>query len=273
MEFDLDPERFRAALAPRSRAFQAAPIDDAVRHASPASSMVEQGRAVAVCYSRCGRSRRRASRAASRRYPASAVAVGRDAAWPPGRSPLRADRSHPPLQHALGRQRRLSRSRENSSWNSTAKTSSSSEAIHSAARRIGPARLIEIVLFIFSDFEPHRAHQLDGVALGDDARLQLVVEAHLAVFDVVLEVDVVDAGRELVGDLRQGEVVGGDDAEAPRSIRPRTTASAPMRRSWELVPCNTSSSRKSTGSDALREVDHHAQAGDLGEEVGSAGLQ
>ena len=58
-----------------------------------------------------------------------------------------------------------------------------------------------------SHLDPHRAHQLQRVALGDDAGAHAVVEHHCAVFEVVFEVDVGGAGREVVGDLREGEVV------------------------------------------------------------------
>ena len=47
----------------------------------------------------------------------------------------------------------------------------------------------------------------------DDTRPQLVVEAHLAVLDLVLEVHVRERGREVVGDLRERQVVRGDDPE------------------------------------------------------------
>ena len=75
-----------------------------------------------------------------------------------------------------------------------------------------------------------------------------IIEQHLPVHEPVLEVDVHDLGRQLVGDLGQGQVVGRDEADRARSIRPRTTDSAPTQRSCELVPWKSSSNKKRSGS-------------------------
>ena len=50
------------------------------------------------------------------------------------------------------------------------------------------------------------SHQIEGIALGDDSRSQQVIEADLTIFEVILEVDVLDARCQFIGDLRQGEV-------------------------------------------------------------------
>src|SRR3954467_10179870 len=60
---------------------------------------------------------------------------------------------------------------------------------------------------------PHRAHELERVALCYDAGAHAVVEHHGAVFDVVFEVDVGGAGSHFVGDLCEGEVVRGGEAD------------------------------------------------------------
>ncbi len=53
-------------------------------------------------------------------------------------------------------------------------------------------------IVVGSDFEAYESHEFDTVALCDDAVLQLEVELHFAVFDVVLEVDVVQARVVLI---------------------------------------------------------------------------
>src|ERR1700722_10065334 len=64
-----------------------------------------------------------------------------------------------------------------------------------------------------SNFEADEAHELDAVAFGDDTFLQLEIEFHLAVFDLVLEMDVVEAGIALLAYVGQGEVVSADEAD------------------------------------------------------------
>jgi len=64
-----------------------------------------------------------------------------------------------------------------------------------------------------SDFESYETHQLDSVALGDDAVLELEVELHFAVFDLVLEVHVMQAVVSLLADVGQGKVVSADEAD------------------------------------------------------------
>ena len=54
---------------------------------------------------------------------------------------------------------------------------------------------------------------------------------------------------------------------APASTSARTTASAPIFRSWELVPCRISSSRKRTGDWSARQLDDVADLEDLAVEA------
>ena len=60
---------------------------------------------------------------------------------------------------------------------------------------------------------------------------------------------------------------------APRATRPRTTASAPIRRSCEFVPCRISSSRNRRGTSPPARSDELLQPRDLGVEPGAARLQ
>ena len=84
----------------------------------------------------------------------------------------------------------------------------------------------------------------------DDARAHAVVEEHLRRPRAgPRSARWRRAAPSAVDDLGQREVVRRDQADgAARRPAPRTIASAPMRRSCELVPCRSSSSRKSTGS-------------------------
>src|SRR5437867_2528741 len=56
--------------------------------------------------------------------------------------------------------------------------------------------------------QPYRPHELQCVALLDDARVQEVVENHPAIDQLVLEVKVRGARCERIGKLCEGEVVG-----------------------------------------------------------------
>ena len=64
-----------------------------------------------------------------------------------------------------------------------------------------------------SHLEPDEAHQLDGVALGDDTFAQRVIETHFAALDVVLKMHIAQALAQGLPDLRQSQVVRGDNAE------------------------------------------------------------
>ena len=99
-----------------------------------------------------------------------------------------------------------------------------------------------------SHVEPDRAHQRERVALADHAGPHAVVEGDLAVADLVLEVDVGGggAGASAISASARSCVVA--KPMARRSISARSTASAPMRRSCELVPLSISSMRNSTGT-------------------------
>ena len=60
---------------------------------------------------------------------------------------------------------------------------------------------------------PIAAHQGQGIAVLDDTGAHPVVEMHLAVHELVLEVDVDGPRRQDVGDPGQREVVGGNQAD------------------------------------------------------------
>ena len=101
-----------------------------------------------------------------------------------------------------------------------------------------------------------------------DARPHAVVEAHLAVLEVVLEVDVRGARRRARRRSRSAPGRASSRGRSRRAAsRPRTIASAPMRRSCELVPCRISSSRNSSGHGPRGQVDDLPHARDLGVEA------
>ena len=60
---------------------------------------------------------------------------------------------------------------------------------------------------------------------------------------------------------------------APRFTSARTIPSAPIRRSFEFVPCSSSSNRNSIGGSPARQIENLAQPRDLGVETGAAFLQ
>jgi len=65
----------------------------------------------------------------------------------------------------------------------------------------------------------------------DDPRAHPVIEPHLAVFEVVLEMDVHGLGTDSRGDLGQGQVVGRDQADRTAVEEPaehRLGADAPI---------------------------------------------
>ena len=84
--------------------------------------------------------------------------------------------------------------------------------------------------------EPDGAHQRDGVAARDRARLHAVVELHLAALEPVLEVHVDGPRRQrpaIAVSARSCVVIR---PMAPRSSRLRSTPDAPTSRSCEFVP-------------------------------------
>src|SRR5712692_1230435 len=64
-----------------------------------------------------------------------------------------------------------------------------------------------------SHLEPDEAHQLDGVTFGDNAVAQPVIETHFAALNVILKMHVAQALAQGLPDLRQSQVVRGDNAE------------------------------------------------------------
>ncbi|MCH7823331.1 MAG: hypothetical protein IH849_00890 [Acidobacteria bacterium] len=59
----------------------------------------------------------------------------------------------------------------------------------------------------FLHIEPNRPHQLEGVALFDHAGAHVVVKAHLAVFEIILEVNVGALVAARIGNVGERQVV------------------------------------------------------------------
>ena len=131
---------------------------------------------------------------------------------------------------------------------------------------------IELVLFTsFLHVQPDGAHQLDAVALGDDAGPQLEIELELAVHQFVLEMHVHDAPGVKSGNIGQGQIVRADQADraaldqgANESLR----ADAPIRRIGTLQQfVQQKQQRQRAGLEQL------AQSGDLGIKARAALMQ
>src|ERR1700729_3406473 len=123
------------------------------------------------------------------------------------------------------------------------------------------------------DFEADKAHQFDAVALGDDSVAELEVELHLAVFDLVLEMDVVEASVSLFADVCKGQVVCADEADgaarqqgAHESLRPDETI-------FGVCALEELIEQEEDGRVAFGEIADLTEAGDLGVEAGVAFLQ
>ncbi len=54
----------------------------------------------------------------------------------------------------------------------------------------------------------------------DNPRTHLVIEPHLAVHEVILEVDIDGLRSDALGDLGQGQVMGGDQSDRPALEQP-----------------------------------------------------
>ena len=124
-----------------------------------------------------------------------------------------------------------------------------------------------------SYIQPDHAHELERVAVGDDAVSQLVVEAHLAVFDVVLQMHVPDLAGKMaaISVSARSWVVTMPIARLDSMVR--TRPSAAMRRSLELVPLNSSSNRNSTGNGPSSRSKMQPDAQRLGVETRAMFLQ
>ncbi len=60
-------------------------------------------------------------------------------------------------------------------------------------------------------FKAHEAHELEGIALGDDAFPQFVVEMHFPVFDLIFEMHIPYLAVGRLRDFRQRQIVSCDD--------------------------------------------------------------
>ena len=107
----------------------------------------------------------------------------------------------------------------------------------------------------------------------DDARPQPVVERNLAVLHLVLEVGVRERAVASPASSVSARSCVVTSPIAPRARSPRTTASAPMRRSCEFVPCEDLVEQEEQRERAAREVDELLQAGDLRVEARAARLE
>ena len=111
-----------------------------------------------------------------------------------------------------------------------------------SARQAEPSRQASYV-------EPNHTHQLQRVAVSNDAVTKLVVERHLAILRRCPAGARSLPARENGGDLGQRRDRAWSPSRSPRRASiVRTTPSAAMRRSLELVPLNSSSNRNRTGS-------------------------
>jgi len=61
-------------------------------------------------------------------------------------------------------------------------------------------------------FKAHEAHELERVALGDNAFAQSVIESHFPVFDLIFEVQVADQPVASGGNFRKSQIMSCDDA-------------------------------------------------------------
>ena len=118
-----------------------------------------------------------------------------------------------------------------------------------------------------SDLEADRAHELEGVALLDDAGSHAVVELHAPLDDLVLEVHVAGDRREGVGDTREGEVVGGDQAERPACQKPANHGLGADAAIVRVGAVEDLVEQEQDGKRALREAHDLAQPRDLGVEA------
>ncbi len=98
-----------------------------------------------------------------------------------------------------------------------------------------------------SNIQSDRAHELDAVALGHDARPQFEIELELSVHEFVLEVHIPMARGFESRNIGERQIVGADQADGAFFSKARMSPCAPARRSAELVPCSNSSSRNSSG--------------------------
>src|SRR5580692_8272317 len=64
-----------------------------------------------------------------------------------------------------------------------------------------------------SNLQPYRPHPLESVAFAHHARPHYVVEENLAAFDVIFEVHIATAVAQSFGDVRQRQIVRGDQAD------------------------------------------------------------
>ena len=126
---------------------------------------------------------------------------------------------------------------------------------------------------LWADLQPNRTHERQGIAVLDDARAHAIVESHLAILEPVFEVDVHDRGRQLVGDLGQGQVMRGhqaDRAQVDQAADDPFGAHAAIVRVGaveELVEQEQERQRPA------RQVDHLPHPGDLGVKPRAARLQ
>ena len=124
-----------------------------------------------------------------------------------------------------------------------------------------------------SDFEADEAHEFDSVAVRDDAVAELVVELHFAVFDFVLEVDVVEGVGVDGGEVGEGEVVGADEADGSGFEEGADYAFGPDEAVFGVGALEEFVEEEEEWGLALGEVAEVAEAGDLGVEAGAALLQ
>ena len=127
--------------------------------------------------------------------------------------------------------------------------------------------------FAGSDFQADQAHEFDSVAVGDYAVAEFVVEGHLAVGDLVLQVDVVEGVGGGAGQVGEGEVVRADEADGSGFEEGADYAFGADEAVFGVGALQELVEEEEEWGLLLGEVAEVAEPGDLGVEAGAALLQ
>jgi hypothetical protein len=124
-----------------------------------------------------------------------------------------------------------------------------------------------------SDFEADEAHQLDAIAFRNDTWLKFEVEAHFAISDGVLEVDVAEAIVLLLADVGEREVVSANEANGAACEESADDAFGSDEAVFGVGALEEFVEEKEDGRTTFCEVADLAEAGDFGIEAGAALVQ
>jgi len=127
--------------------------------------------------------------------------------------------------------------------------------------------------FRWLNLDPDEPHQFDAVAFGDNAIVQLEIEGHSAVPNVVLEMDVVEAVVLLSADVGEREVVRADEANCAAREQGTHDAFCTGEAVFRVCPLEELVEQEEDRGLLFGEVADVAQAGDLGVEAGVAFLE